>query len=169
MSVKNARELALITILSGVAAVIMLRGGFWAPAVRAPVEPPVPPIARSPQMSYTAMPVASDVFVGQLPPGLIAEEGIVAEQSRKTTDADGTSLISGTYISSESLQWNIDTFGAYFESAGWSVQHAANASGKPIFFYAVKDGETLNITLALVDSSDPENKTIRASIAYSEK
>lgn len=167
-SPKKIWEIVGIVAACAIVAALMLRNASR-PAEQ--ILPPAPQPAPVPgQTTYVPTPIAPNGFAAQLPAGLIAEKGVVAEQSLKTVDSADTSLISGTYISSESLERNIDLFGAYFESHGWTVKHKASADAKSTtFFYAVKGAQVLNITFAYVSPADPLNKTVRVSIAYKPK
>lgn len=170
-SLKRVREITIVIIICAIAAAFMLRNSSRS-TQQAPVLPPSAPAPASPQTSASYAPtlITVDSFVAQLPSGLIAEQGMTTEQSRKILDAAGASLISGTYISSESLSWNIEKFNAYLKADGWTIKHAANPEKQSgTFFYAVKDAQVLNITFAPIDASDSANKMIRVSIAYKAK
>lgn len=121
-------------------------------------------IGRGPAL-YETKPIATETINAQLPPDLIPEKDVVIDQSFKSIDeANKVSQISATYISAQSMQWNVIQFSDYLVSNRWTVGRVGDANELPVtFFYATKDNHDLNITLNF------DGERAHVSIAYTTK
>ncbi len=119
-------------------------------------------LPSSEEKRYSVENAPQGQVVGGFPKELIPEEGVVIESSSELTYTDNSGqLPTVEYLSAKTLNENIVMFQALLTTGGWTITKQAVATETPTTnFYAIKDGNDVNVTLTSTDSG------VRVHIAY---
>lgn len=98
--------------------------------------------------SYTVTQAPKGEAVVDFPSGLIVEKDVAIQDSYSLAYSGNLSQPVVTYFSKWTMAQNIDEFGAYLKNNGWTITHEADLLLKNTFYYANKDNNDVNITLA---------------------
>lgn len=116
---------------------------------------------QSKQPNYTMTQAPKGEVVAGFPSDLIVEKGVVIQNSYSLTYAGaGLNQPVVTYISNWPMVQNVVQFGAYLRTNKWTVTHEADPLSKITFYYANKDNNDVNITLA------EEAGKVKVTISY---
>lgn len=104
---------------------------------------------KSNQPPYTVTQATKGEVVADFPSGLMVEKGVTILDSYSLNyGAENLTQPVVTYISGWPMYKNIAEFGTYLKNNGWTVTHEADLLLKNTFYYANKDNNDVNITLA---------------------
>jgi hypothetical protein len=119
-------------------------------------------LPTSDEKRYSVENAPQGQMVAGFPKELIPEEGVTIESSSELTYTDNSGqLPTVEYVSAKTLDENIAMFQKLLTDGGWTITKQALASEAPTTnFYAIKDGNDVNVTLTVTDSG------VRVHIAY---
>lgn len=129
---------------------------------------------RSGQPPYTITQAAKGEVVADFPKDLIVEKGVTIQDSYSLAYSANLNQPVVTYFSLWPMVQNVVQFGAYLRNNGWTITHEADPLSKNTFYYANKDNNDVNITLAedagksLAPSSNgaPSSPLVVVTISY---
>jgi hypothetical protein len=143
---RSGLVVGLVVLLIIVLALLWISGTEQAPEGGDTVTTEIAP-------GTTLTEVPAGEIVDGFPEGLILEDDVVANRSY-TINYQNQNIDQPVvaFMSSWTLEQNIEEYGRYLVEDGWEVTHAATTDEAPVtFFYATKGSQDVNITFNVVE------------------